>query len=105
MGELEVRDLTVEFDSGGYRVRPLDKLSIDAEDGELVVLLGPSGCGKTTLLSCLSGLLKPTSGSIRFQGIDVGGLSGADLRAALAHWGHTPLIAVIPERILAQEAG
>ena len=81
MGELEVRDLTVEFDSGGYRVRPLDKLSIDAEDGELVVLLGPSGCGKTTLLSCLSGLLKPTSGSIRFQGIDVGGLSGGDLGA------------------------
>ena len=76
MGDLEVRDLTVEFDSGGYRVRPLDHLSIDAEDGELVVLLGPSGCGKTTLLSCLSGLLKPTSGSIRFQGIDVDGLAG-----------------------------
>ena len=81
MGELEVRDLTVEFDSGGYRVRPLDKLSIDAEDGELVVLLGPSGCGKTTLLSCLSGLLRPTGGTIRFQGIDVGALSGADLAA------------------------
>ena len=79
MGTLEVRDLTVEFDSGGYRVRPLDNLSIDAEDGELVVLLGPSGCGKTTLLSCLSGLLKPTEGSIRFQGIDVGALGGADL--------------------------
>ena len=81
MGELEVRDLTVEFDSGGYRVRPLDHLDIDADDGELVVLLGPSGCGKTTLLSCLSGLLKPTSGSIRFQGIDVGGLTGAALGA------------------------
>ena len=81
MAELEVRDLTVEFDSGGYRVRPLDHLDIDADDGELVVLLGPSGCGKTTLLSCLSGLLKPTSGSIRFQGIDVGGLTGTDLGA------------------------
>jgi putative ABC transport system ATP-binding protein len=81
MGELEVRDLTVEFDSGGYRVRPLDNLSIDAEDGELVVLLGPSGCGKTTLLSCLSGLLKPTAGSIRFQGIEVEALSGAELGA------------------------
>ena len=79
MAELEVRDLTVEFDSGGYRVRPLDKLSLDADDGELVVLLGPSGCGKTTLLSCLAGLLQPTDGTIRFQGIDVGGLSGADL--------------------------
>jgi putative ABC transport system ATP-binding protein len=81
MGELEVRDLTVEFDSGGYKVRPLDKLCIDADDGELVVLLGPSGCGKTTLLSCLSGLLKPTDGMIRFQGIDVVGLAGAELGA------------------------
>ncbi len=79
--ELEVRDLTVEFDSGGYQVRPLDKLQMGADDGELVVLLGPSGCGKTTLLSCLSGLLKPTSGSIRFQDIDVVGLSGASLSA------------------------
>jgi putative ABC transport system ATP-binding protein len=81
MGELEVRDLSVEFDSGGYRVRPLDELSIDADDGELVVLLGPSGCGKTTLLSCLSGLLKPTEGSIRFGDIDVVGLTGPELSA------------------------
>jgi putative ABC transport system ATP-binding protein len=81
MGDLEVRDLTVEFDSGGYRVRPLDALNIDAEDGELVVLLGPSGCGKTTLLSCLAGLLSPTEGSIRFQGIAVDTLSGAELGA------------------------
>ena len=71
MGDLEVRDLTVEFDSGGYRVRPLDHLSLDAADGELVVLSGPSGCGKTTLLSCLAGLLHPTAGSISVQGIDV----------------------------------
>jgi putative ABC transport system ATP-binding protein len=79
VAELEVRDLTVEFDSGGYRVRPLDRLSLDAGGGELVVLLGPSGCGKTTLLSCLAGLLQPTDGTVRFQGIDVGGLSGAGL--------------------------
>jgi len=79
MSTLEVRDLTVEFDSGGYRVRPLDHLSLDAQDGELVVLLGPSGCGKTTLLSCLSGLLQPTQGSIRFQGIAVDRLAGAEL--------------------------
>jgi putative ABC transport system ATP-binding protein len=76
MAELEVRDLTVEFDSGGYKVRPLDRLCLDAEDGELVVVLGPSGCGKTTLLSCLAGLLSPTSGSIRFRGTEVTELAG-----------------------------
>ena len=76
MPELEVRDLTVEFASDGYMVRPLDNLSFDAEDGELVVVLGPSGCGKTTLLSCLAGLLTPTSGSITFRGDEVVGLTG-----------------------------
>lgn len=79
MAELEVRDLTVEFTSGDYVVRPLSGLSFDADDGELVVVLGPSGCGKTTLLSCLSGLLTPTSGSISFRGTDVGSLSGLAL--------------------------
>jgi putative ABC transport system ATP-binding protein len=77
--ELEVRDLTVEFNSGGYVVRPLSDLSFDADDGELVVVLGPSGCGKTTLLSCLSGLLTPTSGTITFRAVAVDKLSGPAL--------------------------
>ncbi|HTT87237.1 MAG TPA: ATP-binding cassette domain-containing protein [Acidimicrobiales bacterium] len=81
MAELEIRDLTVEFDAGGYVVRPLSGLSFDAEDSELVVVLGPSGCGKTTLLSCLAGLLTPTSGSIRFRHTDVPSLSGPALGA------------------------
>lgn len=81
MSELEVRDLTVEYSSGGYVVRPLDGLSFDAEDGELVVLLGPSGCGKTTLLSCLAGLLTPTAGSIKLSGRETSNLSGKDLTA------------------------
>jgi putative ABC transport system ATP-binding protein len=76
---LSVRDLVVEFPSGGYRIRPLDGLSFDAADGQLVVLLGPSGCGKTTLLSCLAGLLTPTSGSIEFAGQKVTGLTGSAL--------------------------
>jgi putative ABC transport system ATP-binding protein len=79
--ELEVRDLTVEFDSSGYKVRPLDNLSFDAEDGELVVVLGPSGCGKTTLLSCLAGLMSATSGSISFRGTEVTELAGAAVSA------------------------
>ena len=79
VADLEVRDLTVEFTSGDYVIRPLSGLSLDAYDGELVVVLGPSGCGKTTLLSCLAGLLTPTSGDITFRGTDVGSLSGAAL--------------------------
>jgi len=81
MAELEVRDLTVEFVSGGYVLRPLAGLSFDAEDGELVVVLGPSGCGKTTLLSCLAGLLTPKSGSVSFRGQEVTALGGQELSA------------------------
>jgi putative ABC transport system ATP-binding protein len=73
---LVVDDLTVAFESGGYVIKPLDGLSFTAENGELVVLLGPSGCGKTTLLSCIAGLLTPTSGQIRFGPIVVNELKG-----------------------------
>jgi putative ABC transport system ATP-binding protein len=76
---LAADELTMEFASGGYRVRPLHNFSFRAGDGELVVLLGPSGCGKTTLLSCLAGLLTPTAGTITFDGTKVTGLTGGEL--------------------------
>ena len=79
MANLAVRDLVVEFVHDGYCVRPLDGLSFDGKEGELVVLLGPSGCGKTTLLSCLGGILTPTSGSIMLGDTEVTALRGRQL--------------------------
>jgi putative ABC transport system ATP-binding protein len=81
MVALTVENLTMEFNSGGYKVRPLNGLSFSVDDGQLVVLLGPSGCGKTTLLSCLAGLLTPTSGSIRMNGKEITTLRGSMLSA------------------------
>jgi putative ABC transport system ATP-binding protein len=78
-GPLIVTDLVVEFIHDGYAIRPLDGLSFSAQSGELIVLLGPSGCGKTTLLSCLGGILTPTSGTIQLGATDVTALKGADL--------------------------
>ena len=76
---LEVHDLTMEFSSGGYKIRPLNGLSFDGLDGQLVVLIGPSGCGKTTLLSCLAGLLRPTAGTIKLDATEVTQLRGSNL--------------------------
>ena len=76
---LSIENLTVEFTSGGYKIRPLNGFSCEGDDGQLMVLLGPSGCGKTTLLSCLAGLLTPASGSIRFNDEEVTGLRGRAL--------------------------
>jgi putative ABC transport system ATP-binding protein len=78
-GPLNVSDLVVEFIHDGYAIRPLDHLSFQARPGELIVLLGPSGCGKTTLLSCLGGILTPTSGTIQLGETDVTGLRGGQL--------------------------
>jgi putative ABC transport system ATP-binding protein len=79
MTGLVVRDLTMEYSSGGYRVRPIDGLDLDIATGELVLLLGASGCGKTTLLSMIARLLTPTQGTIRFGDVDVTGLTGRAL--------------------------
>jgi putative ABC transport system ATP-binding protein len=64
---VRVRDLVIEYSSGGYLVRPIDHLDLDLAEGELVLALGASGCGKTTLLSALASILTPTSGSIELE--------------------------------------
>ncbi|MBU9766599.1 ATP-binding cassette domain-containing protein [Mycobacterium sp. TNTM28] len=79
MADLLVKDLVVEYSSGGYAVRPIDGLDLEVPAGSLAILLGPSGCGKTTLLSCLGGILKPTAGRIEFGDIDVATLTKGTL--------------------------
>ncbi|MGA8478777.1 MAG: sulfate ABC transporter ATP-binding protein [Chthoniobacterales bacterium] len=64
--KIEVRDLIRKF--GAYIA--LNRVSLDADDGELVALLGPSGSGKTTLLRIIAGLDFPDDGNVYFDGID-----------------------------------
>ena len=79
MPALRISDLTIEYVQGGYSVRPVDGMSAEASDGELVLLLGPSGSGKTTLLSCLAGLLTPRAGAIAVGDTEVTALQGRAL--------------------------
>jgi putative ABC transport system ATP-binding protein len=85
MATLTIRDLTISYSSGGYVVRPVDGLDLDVQDGELVLLLGASGSGKTTLLSALASLLRPESGSIHVDELDVTAREGRALGAYRKH--------------------
>lgn len=64
---LEIRDLSVRFESF-YALRGV---SLDVDEGEVVVLLGANGAGKSTLFRAISGLHPAAEGSIRFQGREV----------------------------------
>ena len=77
MALLEVRDLVVGY--GPYPV--LHGISFDIEAGETCVLFGLNGAGKTTTVTTIAGLLKPTSGTIGFDGSLIGGRGAASLVA------------------------
>ncbi|KAF3999863.1 urea ABC transporter ATP-binding protein UrtD [Glaciimonas immobilis] len=64
---LTVENLTVSFD--GFKA--VDNLSLSIAEKELRVIIGPNGAGKTTLLDMICGKTKPSSGSIRFRGIEL----------------------------------
>jgi ABC-type branched-subunit amino acid transport system ATPase component len=68
---LDAQGITVRF--GG--VVALDGVDFSAEERAITGLVGPNGAGKTTLFGVLSGLLRPRSGSVMFDGNDISGLS------------------------------
>jgi NitT/TauT family transport system ATP-binding protein len=67
---LEVERLNYRYGSDGA-IPALDEVSFRIGKGEFVAIVGPSGSGKTTLLRCVSGLMAPTSGSVRLAGQSV----------------------------------
>ncbi|MDX2031798.1 MAG: ABC transporter ATP-binding protein [Blastocatellia bacterium] len=69
-----VKEVMKTYEMGAAEVKALDGVSFEARGGEVVFLMGPSGSGKTTLLSIMGCILRPTSGSVRIAGQEVGGL-------------------------------
>ncbi|MEV6427421.1 ABC transporter ATP-binding protein [Nocardia sp. NPDC051463] len=71
---LELSDITKHYRVGEQTVRALDGVSLRIGPGEFTSIIGPSGSGKSTLLHLLGALDSPDSGSIRFQGAEIGSL-------------------------------
>jgi branched-chain amino acid transport system ATP-binding protein len=67
---LEVEKLTKRF--GGLTAN--EDVSFTLREGEIVGLIGPNGAGKTTVFNSLAGFFAPTSGAVRFQGVEIAGL-------------------------------
>jgi oligopeptide transport system ATP-binding protein len=85
---LRVRDLVKRFPVRGGLLRRLtgqvhavEGVSFDLEAGTTLGLVGESGCGKSTTGRCVLRLVEPTSGEVRFEGVDTGGLAGGARRA------------------------
>src|SRR5205807_5756052 len=83
MANVELVDLTKHYKQGKNVVRALDGVSLRIDAGEFVSVVGRSGSGKTTLLDLVGLLLRPTSGTVRIDGVDTSELKDgqrADLR-------------------------
>src|SRR5246127_5195023 len=72
---IELRDVMREYRVGGQSVRALDGISLRLEGGQFMSVVGPSGAGKSTLLHLLGALDSPDSGSIEFDGDEIGRLT------------------------------
>lgn len=67
---LQIKAVTKHF--GGLKA--LDKVDLNIHGGEIISLIGPNGAGKTTFFNCITGLVTPDEGEIRFKGTKISGL-------------------------------
>lgn len=78
---IEAKELSKIYGSGENRVIALNKVHLEIASGDFLSVMGPSGSGKSTLLHLLSGLDRPTSGSLFYDGEDIYNLKDKELSA------------------------
>jgi putative ABC transport system ATP-binding protein len=83
---LRVEQVTKVFGSGRTQVLAVDHVDLAAGAGEVVLIMGPSGSGKTTMLTMIGGLLRPTSGRIFIQGVEITAMRGHELPSVRRHY-------------------
>ncbi|HET6488467.1 MAG TPA: ABC transporter ATP-binding protein [Syntrophales bacterium] len=66
-----MRLTATDIHAGYGKIEVLHGASVRADEGEIICIIGPNGSGKSTLLKAIFGLLKPTSGSVSFNGTDI----------------------------------
>ena len=79
MALIVTEKLSKTFSTGGRQQHVLKNLDLNIHEGDFTVIMGPSGAGKSTLLYALSGMDKPTLGSIQFSGKEISKLSNDKL--------------------------
>ncbi|MEW5842758.1 MAG: ABC transporter ATP-binding protein [Bacteroidota bacterium] len=79
MSFIEIKNIVKEYQSGGEKVKAVNNISLEIQQGDFVSVMGQSGSGKSTLLAMLGGLSHPTSGSVVTDDIDLFTLSSESL--------------------------
>jgi NitT/TauT family transport system ATP-binding protein len=75
MPHIEVRDVTLVYDTPGGRVSAVESVNFSMEQSEFLCIVGPSGCGKSTMLNIIAGFLTPSGGEILIGGNAIAGHS------------------------------
>ncbi|MBU2979865.1 ABC transporter ATP-binding protein [Alteromonas sp. C1M14] len=71
--------VTLDYVSDTVKTTPLNGLNLTISDGDFIAITGPSGSGKSSFVNVAAGLLKPTAGSVTYNGTDLYGLSRKSL--------------------------
>ena len=78
---IEAKNVSRRYGSGISQVTALQEVSLVIKPGDFLSIMGPSGSGKSTLLHLLSGLDRPTTGSLCYDGRDIYGMRDSELSA------------------------
>lgn len=77
---IEIKGLTKQYTISDGKVEALKNVSLTIEKGDVFGIIGMSGAGKSTLVRCINMLERPTEGTVKIDGVDIGALSNSDLR-------------------------